>query len=85
MNILIAVPSMDSVPAVFAQSLSMLKKVGNCAVAFQVGSLVYNSRNALGKRALEMVLAIYKSAAEHRPIKLPLENCSTMDFVGRFN
>ena len=54
MKILIAVPSMDSVPAVFAQSLSMLKKVGNCAVAFQVGSLVYNSRNALGKRALEM-------------------------------
>lgn len=37
-----------------------------------------------GKRALEMVLAIYKSAAEHRPVKLPLENCSTMDFVGRF-
>lgn len=38
-----------------------------------------------GKRALELVLAIYKSAAEHRPIKLPLENCSTMDFVGRFD
>ena len=37
-----------------------------------------------GKRALELVLAIYKSAAENRPIKLPLENCSTMDFVGRF-
>jgi len=30
------------------------------------------------------VLAIYKSAAEHRPVKLPLEKCSTMDFVGRF-
>lgn len=37
-----------------------------------------------GKRALEMVLAIYKSAAEHRPIKFPLENCSTRDFIGRF-
>ena len=37
-----------------------------------------------GKRALELVLAIYKSAAEHRPVKLPLEDCSTMDFVGRF-
>lgn len=37
-----------------------------------------------GKRALELVLAIYKSAAEHRPIKLPLDKCSTMDFVGRF-
>ncbi len=38
-----------------------------------------------GKRALELVLAIYKSAAEHRPVKLPLGNCSTMDFVGRFD
>ncbi len=38
-----------------------------------------------GKRALELVLAIYKSAAEHRPIALPLENCSTLDFVGRFS
>lgn len=37
-----------------------------------------------GKRALELVLAIYKSAAEHRPVKLPLDDCSTMDFVGRF-
>lgn len=37
-----------------------------------------------GKRALELVLAIYKSAAEGRPVKLPLEECSTMDFVGRF-
>lgn len=38
-----------------------------------------------GKRALELVLAIYKSAAEHRPVTLPLEQCSTLDFVGRFD
>lgn len=38
-----------------------------------------------GKRALELILAIYKSAAEHKPVKLPLEDCSTLDFVGRFN
>lgn len=37
-----------------------------------------------GRRALELVLAIYKSAAEGRPVKLPLKCCSTMDFVGRF-
>lgn len=37
-----------------------------------------------GKRALELVLAIYKSAAEGRPVKLPLNRCSTMDFMGRF-
>lgn len=38
-----------------------------------------------GKRALELVLAIYKSAAENVTVKLPLENCSTMDFYGRFD
>ena len=37
-----------------------------------------------GKRAMELVLAIYKSSAEHRPIKLPLKTCSTSDFIGRF-
>ena len=37
-----------------------------------------------GRRALELVLAIYKSAAEGRPVKLPLEHCSTLDFAGRF-
>ncbi len=38
-----------------------------------------------GKRALELVLAIYKSAAEGRPVKLPLESCATIDFIGRFS
>lgn len=37
-----------------------------------------------GRRALELVLAIYKSAAEGKSIKLPVEKCSTMDFKGRF-
>ncbi|RKJ42869.1 gfo/Idh/MocA family oxidoreductase [bacterium 1XD8-76] len=37
-----------------------------------------------GRRALELVLAIYKSAAEGKSVRLPLDNCSTMDFQGRF-
>ena len=37
-----------------------------------------------GRRALELVLAIYKSAAEGRPIRFPLDKCSTMDFINRF-
>lgn len=37
-----------------------------------------------GKKALAMVLAIYKSAAEGRPVQFPLEHCSTLDFEGRF-
>ena len=37
-----------------------------------------------GKRALELVLAIYKSAAEGKAVKLPMKECSTMEFEGRF-
>ena len=37
-----------------------------------------------GRRALELVLAIYKSAAEGKAVKLPLTECSTMDLKGRF-
>ena len=38
-----------------------------------------------GKRAVELVLAIYKSSFENRPINLPLDDCSTLDFVGEFD
>ena len=38
-----------------------------------------------GKRALETVLAIYKSSFSGKPVKLPLEKCSTLDFVGGFD
>lgn len=37
-----------------------------------------------GKRALELVLAIYKSAAEGSIVQLPLDQCATIDFEGRF-
>jgi UDP-N-acetyl-2-amino-2-deoxyglucuronate dehydrogenase len=38
-----------------------------------------------GRKALELVLAIYKSSAEGTSVKLPLEECSTLDFKGRFD
>ena len=53
MRITIAVPCMDQVPAPFAQSLAMLQKVGECKLAFQMGSLIYTSRNALARMAIE--------------------------------
>lgn len=37
-----------------------------------------------GRRALELVLAIYKSAAEGKSVKFPIDKCSTLDFKGRF-
>lgn len=38
-----------------------------------------------GKKALEIVLAIYKSQKEGIPVRLPLENFSTLDMVETFN
>ncbi len=52
--------------------------------AIRTGREPYVTAEA-GKRALELVLAIYRSAAEGRPVKLPLQSCSTMDFAGRFD
>lgn len=37
------------------------------------------------RKALELILAIYKSAAENKVIKLPLEGIATTDFEGRFD
>lgn len=37
------------------------------------------------RKALELILAIYKSAATNRPVTLPLNNVATTDFEGRFN
>ena len=53
MKTLIAIPCMDQVPALFAQSLASLRKVGDCQIAFQMGSLVYTSRNELAKFAIK--------------------------------
>ena len=38
-----------------------------------------------GRNALELVLAIYKSAYTGESVKLPLIECSTTDFKGRFD
>ena len=38
-----------------------------------------------GKRALELVLAIYQSAYTGACVKFPLEKCATVDFKGRFS
>jgi UDP-N-acetyl-2-amino-2-deoxyglucuronate dehydrogenase len=37
-----------------------------------------------GRRALELVLAIYKAAQTGMRVELPLKSCSTIDFKGRF-
>ena len=38
-----------------------------------------------GRNALEMILAIYQSAASGQPVKLPLKDVASIDFTGRFS
>lgn len=55
-KILIAVPCMDAVPAQFAHSLATLTSYGvedvSFTIWFNLGSLIYTSRNEIAKRAL---------------------------------
>lgn len=53
MKVFIAVPSMDTVPALFCQSLALLQRAGDTMIGFEVGSLVYNARNNLARQAIK--------------------------------
>lgn len=53
MKVFIAVPSMDTLPALFCQSLAMLQRAGDTVVGFEMGSLVYNARNNLARQAIK--------------------------------
>lgn len=55
-KILIGVPSQDLVSAQFAQSLAMLQRVPDTdtKVMFNIGSLVYDSRNTICQAAMHM-------------------------------
>lgn len=37
-----------------------------------------------GRNAVEMILAIYESSVMGKPVKLPLKNVASTDFIGRF-
>jgi len=48
----------------------------------QRGEPVCSARE--GRRALELVLGIYESAATGKPVRFPLSRGDTMDYIGRF-
>jgi GT2 family glycosyltransferase len=52
-TVFIAVPSMDTLPALFCQSLALLQRAGDTKIGFEVGSLVYNARNNLARQAIK--------------------------------
>lgn len=51
---LIAVPCTDMVATGFCQSLAMLHRVGDCLVTMVPGSLIYDSRNKIASKAVEL-------------------------------
>lgn len=53
MKVFVAIPSLDTVPALFCQSLALLQRAGDTIVGFQVGSLIYNARNELARQAIK--------------------------------
>ena len=54
MKILIAIPCMDMIDTPFAASLCGLRRVGDCQFTFVTGSLVYDSRNKIAAKAIEL-------------------------------
>lgn len=56
-KVLIAIPCMDAVPAQFANSLAQLTSYGiedtQISIRFNLGSLIYSSRNQLASMALD--------------------------------
>ena len=79
----------DEVKAKFCENPPNVYGFGHTPLYADVIDAINNNREPYvsaqaGRRALEMILAIYKSAQEGKPVKLPLEKCSTLDFVGRF-
>lgn len=79
----------EEVIAEFTENPPNIYGFGHTALYADVVDAIEHDRKpyvdaTAGKRALELVLAIYKSSIEGRIVKLPLENCSTMDFVGQF-
>lgn len=79
----------EEVKKEFSESPPNVYGFGHTPLYADVISAIRENRAPLvdglaGRRALELVLAIYLSAQKGAPVKLPLNDVSTIDFVGRF-
>jgi predicted dehydrogenase len=79
----------EEVKATYAENPPNVYGFGHIPLFADVIDAIIHKRKpkvtaADGKQAMELVLAIYKSAAEGKPVKLPLASCASSDFVGRF-
>lgn len=62
---------------------------GHTSLYADVMDAIYNDRTpyvdaVAGRNALELVLAIYKSQKEGRPVQFPLEKFASLDMMGEF-
>lgn len=80
----------DEVKAQFHENPPNIYGYGHTPLYADVIDAVKNNREpyvdaCAGKRALELVLAIYQSAATGQTVKFPMQECATIDFRGRFD
>ena len=85
-----ALDDANEVKAEFCENPPSVYGFGHTPLYADVIDAIENDHDPLvtaedGKKALEMILAIYKSAAEGRPVQFPLKACDTLDFTGRFD
>lgn len=79
----------DEVKARFHENPPNVYGYGHTPLYADVIDAIQNDREPYvsaeaGRRALELVLAIYQSAWTGSKVKLPLQHCATIDFKGRF-
>ena len=79
----------DEVKATYGENPPNVYGYGHTPLYADMIDAIQNDREPYvngeaGRRALELVLAIYKSAAEGKSVKLPLDDCATIEFNGRF-
>lgn len=79
----------DDVKKTFSETLPNIYGYGHTSLYADMIDAITNGRQPLvngeaGKRAMELILAIYQSAARGLPVKLPLLSGKTLDFKGRF-
>ena len=80
----------DSVKALYAEDPPNVYGFGHTPLYKDMIDAIRNGRKPYidgeaGKQAMELVLAIYRSAAEGCPVRLPLKEGSTRDHFGRFD
>lgn len=78
------------VKAEFSQNPPNVPGLGHTRIYEDVVDAIRSDREPVvsaedGRRAIELILAIYQSAATGKPVDLPLTEGSTLDYTGRFD